>query len=375
MTGVQTCALPILEMDANMRQNILRKMGLKQAVSPEGLPMPTREGGKTLFPAQDMEAAATALINKYKPERPSMRVNVPEPIRLLDNFVQNQLKQRQRMEGQMLTDLVDETLTKQLGDMGKEFDPEITAALRDSVMTLVKGEKPKTGRRTPGIAELAPKPDAQGNISIPAIIPGRRLVINPAQLRQDAARVAEANTPIDLNLPEALDYLTAAQRFRNDSLSSYNAAMMKGRTRQTDAQRILDTGDSVFTDVERLVLGHAPRLKGEYEAMKVMLDDYKQVYSNTLPLLMTQGKRGGMEYYLPNEDLLRNAFKNADSLRQVANILGPDEQSANLLMKGTVDWLRGKGVVNNDGIVDPKDRKSTRLNSSHIPLSRMPSSA
>ena len=347
-----------MEMDNNMRQKVLSRMGLKQATAPDGTPLPTREQGKSLFQASDMEEAALALINKYKPERPSMRVNVPEPIRLLDNFVQNQLKQRQRMEGQMLTDLVDETLTKQLGDMGKEFDPEITAALRDSVMTLVKGEKPKTGRRTPGIAELAPKPDAQGNISIPAIIPGRRLVINPAQLRQDAARVAEANTPIDLNLPEALDYLAAAQRFRNDSLSSYNAAMMKGRTRQTDAQRILDTGDSVFTDVERLVLGHAPRLKGEYEAMKVMLDDYKQVYSNTLPLLMTQGKRGGMEYYLPNEDLLRNAFKNADSLRQVANILGPDEQSANLLMKGTVDWLRGKGVVNNDGIVDPKKIRS-----------------
>ena len=68
---------------------------------------------------------------------------------------------------------------------------------------------------------------------------------------------------------------------------------------------------SVFNDIERLVLAHAPRLKGEYEAMKVMLDDYKQVYSNTLPLLMTQGKRGGMEYYLPNEDLLRNVLPEA----------------------------------------------------------------
>mgnify|MGYP003342957024 CR=1 FL=1 len=29
----------------------------------------------------------------------------------------------------------------------------------------------------------------------------------------------------------------------------------------------------------------------------------------------------------------------------------------------------------NDGVLDPLDRKSTRLNSSHIPLSRMPSSA
>jgi hypothetical protein len=342
-----------MEADNNMRQKVLNRAGLMEATAPDGTPLPTRDKGQSLFPAQDMEDAVMALIKKYKPERPSMRISVPEPIRMLDSFVQNQLRQREQLERQTLTDLVDNTLSEQLA--GKEFDPELMKALRDSVMTLVKGEKPKGGKRTPGLAELAPKPDAQGNISIPAIVPGRRIVVNPEQLRQDAARLAEQQTRIDLNLPEALDYLTAAQRFRNDSLSSYNAAMMKGRTRQTDAQRTLDTGDSVFSDIEKLVLDHSPKLKGgAYDTLKMMLDDYKQVYSRTLPLLMTQGKRGGMEYFLPNEDLLRNAFKNADSLRQVTNILGPDEQSSSLLMKGTIDWLRSKNVLNADGIVDPK---------------------
>lgn len=347
-----------MEADNSMRQNILSRMGLKQATAPDGTPLPTREQGKSLFQAQDMEDAVLALIKKYKPERPSMRTPMPEPIRLLDNFVQGQLRQRERLEGQALTGLVDDALAEQIGAMGRDLDPEVLKAMRDSVMTLVKGEKPRGGRRTPGLAELAPKPDAQGNIAIPAIIPGRKIIINPEQLRQDAARIAESSTKIDLNMPEALDYLTAAQRFRNDSLSSYNAAMMKGRTRQTDAQRIMDTGNSVFNDVEKLVLGHTPRLKGEYDAMKTMIDDYKQVYDSSLPLLMSQGKRGGQEYLLPNEDLLRNAFKNAENLRSVTAILGPDEQSADLLMKGTVDWLRSKNVVNKDGLVDPKMLRS-----------------
>jgi hypothetical protein len=347
-----------MEADNNMRQNVLSRMGLKQATAPDGTPLPTREQGRSLFQAQDMEGAVLDLIKKYKPERPSMRTPMPEPIRLLDNFVQGQLRQRERLENQALTGLVDDALTEQIGAMGRDLDPEVMKAIRDSVMTLVKGEKPRGGRRTPGLAELAPKPDAQGNIAIPAIIPNRRIIINPEQLRQDAARIAEASTKIDLNMPEALDYLTAAQRFRNDSLSSYNAAMMKGRTRQTDAQRIMDTGDAVFRDVEKLVLGHTPRLKGEYEAMKTMIDDYKSVYDQSLPLLMTQGKRGGQEYLLPNEDLLRNAFKNAESLRSVAAILGPDQQSADLLMKGTIDWLRSKNVVNKDGVVDPKMLRS-----------------
>ena len=78
-------------------------------LAPDGTPLPTREMGKSLYPSQDMEEAALALIQKYKPERPSMKVSVPEPIRMLDNFVQGQLAQRQKMENQMLTQLVDET--------------------------------------------------------------------------------------------------------------------------------------------------------------------------------------------------------------------------------------------------------------------------
>ena len=344
-----------MEMDNKMRQNVLSRMGLKQATAADGTPLPTREEGKSLFESRDMEGAAMSLISKYSPERPSMRVAMPEPVRLIDNFVQSQIRQRERLERTSLQSLTDDAIDSQIATMGEAFkDPEILKALRSSVHALVRGDKPKGGRRAPGLAELAPSPDAQGNISIPALIPGRKIVINPQQIREDAARIAEANTKIDINIPEALDYLTAAQRFRNDSLAQYNAAMSRGRVRQTDAQRILDTGNAVFRDVETLILTHTPRLKGEYEALKVMIDDYKQVYDRSLPLLMSQTKKGGTEYLLPNEDLMRNAFKTAENLRDVSAILGNDPQSQKLLLNGTVDWLRTKGVVNKDGVVDPK---------------------
>ncbi len=343
-----------MEMDNRMRQSVLSRMGLKQATAPDGTPLPTRQDGKSLFQAQDMEPAVMELLKKYRPERPSMRVSMPEPIRLLDNFVQSQMLQRDKLQRDTLTNLVDETLSTQLGAVGRDIDPEVYKALRDSVLKLVRGDKVKTGRRTPGLAELAPTPDAKGNVAIPSVIPGRKIVINPQQLREDAERIAAASTKIDLNLPEALDYLTAAQRFRNDSLAQYNAAMSRGRTRQTDAQRIIDTGNAVFKDIEGLVLNHSPRLKGEYDAMKVVLDDYKNVYDKTVPLLLTQTKKGGQEYLLPNEDLLRNAFRTADGVKDVSAILGNDPQSQALMMKGTIDWLRTKGVVNKDGLVDPK---------------------
>ena len=347
-----------MEMDNDMRQKILSRMGLRQAIAPDGTLLSTREEGKSLFDSRDMEAAVMKLLSKYRPERPSAPVSMPEPIRLLDRFVQSQLAQREKLQRQALTSLVDETMAQQVGAVGQQVDPEVYKLLRDSVMGVVRGEKVKSGRRTPGLTELAPKPDAQGNVAIPGFIPGRKIIINPEQLRADADRIAVANTKIDLNLPEALDYLTAAQRFRNDSVGRYNSAMSRGRTRQTDAQRLLDTGDAVFKDIEGLVLGHAPRLKGEYDAMQVMLDDYKSVYDRTIPLLLTQSKKGGQEFLLPNEDLLRNAFKTADGLRNVITILGNDPQSQKLVLNGTIDWLRTKGVVNKEGLVDPKTIRS-----------------
>ena len=341
-----------MEMDANMRQNILKKMGLRQAVAPDGTPLPTRQDGKSLFPARDMEAAATALIEKYKPERPSLRVNVPEPIQMLERFVKGQQQARDALTDKMLTQLTDQTIAEQLGPLAKEMPADFQKALRDSVMQLVKGDTGKGAKRKVTLADIAAKPDSSGNIVVATGIPGRKVTVNPSQLQQDAARIAEANTGIDINVPEALDYLQSAQRFRNNSLSNYNAAMMKGRTRLTDAQRITDTGDSVFRDVEKLILDHAPKVKQEYEGLKMILDDYKAGYENSLPLLMTQKTRGGQEYYLPNEDLMATAFKNAERLKQLQITIGNNTQGKELLEKGAIDWLRSKPIFNNDGLID-----------------------
>lgn len=343
-----------MEMDAKMRGTALRKMGLKQATSPEGLPLPTREEGKSLFPAQNMEAAATALIKKYRPERPSMRVGTPEPVALLESFVKRQQAARERMTDQMLGQLTNQTITDQLGPYASQMPEDFQKALRESILQLVQGGKTKGAKRKVSLTDIAAAPDEQGNIAVATGIPGRKVYVNPEKLKKDAAMIAEANTGIDINAPEALDYLQAAQRFRNDSLARYNSAMMRGRTRLTDAQRILDTGDAVFRDVEKLILDHVPKIKQEYEGMKMIIDDYKAGYENSLPLLMTQKTRGGQEYYLPNEDLMRTAFKNADRLRQLQVTIGNSPQGKDLLEKGAIDWMTSKNIYTPEGLIDPK---------------------
>lgn len=343
-----------MEMDAKARGDILRRMGLKQAVSPQGLPMPTRDQGVSLYPARDIEAAAKELISKYTPERPSMSVQVPEPVRLLQKFVRTQEIAREKAEADMLVQLTDQAIADQLAGLGKTLDPDMLAGLRDAVLSAVRGEKPKTGRKTASLSELLPPPDAKGNISIRAIVPGRNIVINPAQLKADAARIAEANTAIDLNLPEALDYLQSAMRFRNQSVINYNGAMKRGSSRIQDSQRYIDTGNAVYKDIEKLILDNVPRIKQEYDGMKMVLDDYNAAYEKNLPLLLTQKTRGGDEFLLPNERLLQTAFSTGEGVKQLQLALSGSPQANSLLERGTIDWLRSKNVIGADGLVDPK---------------------
>jgi hypothetical protein len=197
-----------------------------------------------------------------------------------------------------------------------------------------------------------------GEQIIPTGIPGKSIRVNPKQIADDAVRIAEENTGININLPEALDYLAAAARFRNDSLARYNAAMSRGGTRLTDAQRLMDTGNAVYKDIEKLILDHVPKISREYDGMKNVLSDYRAGFEQSLPLLMTQRVGRGDAYLLGNEQLLQRAFQNAGNLRQLQVTMGGNPMFDSLLEKGAIDWLRSKGVVNQDGLVDPKRIRS-----------------
>ena len=347
-----------MEMSAGQRRGILRKMGMTEGMTEEGLPLATRQDGKSLFDSQDMEKSATSLIEKYRPERPSLSVQIPEPIRLLERFVASQQAARERMENDMLGQLTKQAIDEQFKLIGYRPGGEDEKAYIDAILSVVRGEKTKAGKRKATLAELAPAANEQGIVRFPTAIPGRKIEINPEKIRADAKQIAEANTQVDINVPEALDYLAAAQRFRNDSLNRYNTALQRGRTRLTDAQRYLDTGDSVYNDIENLVKEHVPKISKNYDELTTVLNDYRDVYQRNLPLLTTQKTKGGLEFALPNEALLQKAFQNADNLKQLQLTLQNTPQAESLLMRGTVDWLRTKGAVNKEGLVDPKQIRS-----------------
>jgi hypothetical protein len=360
---IRGAILSNIEMSEARKGSILRKMGMSEGVAEDGTLLSTRDptGLRSLFPSQDMESQAQQLIDKYYIKRPSKEAVIPEPIRLLKRFVDKQTAAREKMENDMLSQLVDNEVDTQLADMGlSNRDPELIKIAKNAARQVVgsateKVAKGKSGKGLLGISELKPSAgslDSEGNASIAM---GRTVIkINPAQIQADAKRIAEANVKIDINLPEALDYLASAQKTQTRFLTAYDNALSAGRVRETDAKVLKSTGETVFNEIENLVLNTVPKIKENYGELKDIFNHSRDVYQKTLPLLATKKAHGLDEYLVSNEKILQRAFDSAEHLNQLKTLLQNTPQSEDMLMRGTIDWLRNKKVVGDNGLVDPK---------------------
>lgn len=348
-----------MEMSAAGRKQALMDMGLTRAYSPQGLPLSTRAGdrgtGVSLFPSSDMESEALRILEKYQPSRGSGPTAIPEPIRKLRAFVVAQQNARDKAEKDSLRSLVDETVNSQLKDAPISLlaAPDNMQSIRESIdglmaYTVAVGKKKKSLLADWGGTPYA---DAEGNWTVPSGFSGFKLSINPSKLRADAKLMSQKDTQIDINMPEALDYLKSAQEFRNTAILRYNSALKRGG--ETLAQRQIDTSNEVYKDIEGLILSFVGRSGDQkISGMKNILKEYRDQFEQSLPLLISQKRIFEGPYTLPNEDVLTRSFSNARSLEQLQASLGQAPEVAGLLERGAIDWLRGKGVVNKEGLVD-----------------------
>jgi len=365
-----------MEMSAAGRKQALTDMGLTRAYSPEGLPLSTRAGargtGESLFPSSNMESEALRILEKYQPSRGSGPTAIPEPIRKLKAFVVAQQNIRDKAEKDALKSLLENTVNEQLakGPEGVQAYPELIEGIKRKVNEAMTGQAtPRKKTKNPTYEDIGqggkrPVPDPEtGNVLIPMGPPGYFVTINPGKLRADARMIAETKGSVDINMPEALDYLKSAQEFRNTAILRYNSALKRGG--ETFAQRQIDTSNEVYKDIESLVLsapytsqspGPRPIAGGfrnqKLGGMEKILKEYRDQFEQSLPLLISQKRISGGPYTLPNEDVLTRSFSNARSLEQLQASLGQAPEVAGLLERGAIDWLRGKGVVNKEGLVD-----------------------
>jgi hypothetical protein len=359
-----------MEADFGMRQKILSRMGMKRATNPDGTLADTRfrdgpDAGKSLpqYPAFNIEDSARSLVNKYYPARATKTLGgpVPEPIRILAGMVKATDQKRKDALNVALDSVIKQRVDEQLGN--RDIPADAYAKLLENVRLLVEPSSAKSKKlMDDALREINLLKSSKFNVEvgkneIPVAtgIYGKPIYINPEQVRLDSQLIAHNTSTIDLNLPEALDLLAAAQRARHDAVNSFNSSQMEGRgVRISDAQLLLDRGNAGFKDVENLVLSSIPKASQQYDTMKMVLDDYNAGFEQRLPLLLTSKRAGGRDFLLPNEDLMKTAFKTAENLRQLQITLGNNPQTASIIERGAIDWLRGKNVLTSEGLVDPK---------------------
>ena len=378
------------ELDVNMRKNIMRKLGLSQGVDKNGLPLPVRDQqGKSLLTASNIEQPAVDLLGYYDTllkGRTTMAAEMrrfitgSEPLNTLRKNVTEKIKARDAMEAKLVDNLLDDQIDEQLQNssimarvkMAAESgaSPESVAAEQQALnnikslaklltksqqsgTTLTRAEKSRLEAESGFGARVIPE---SGEIQI-RLGSKESLTFNPKSIAEDAKRIANAENAVDINIPEAIDYLEAAARFRNQALDKHNSVLAGSRqTRVVDADQYLALGNKVYDDFEKMILNNVPRLKQERNAMKTVLDDYRSVYEQRLPLLL--GRRsnegGATRYSVPNEQVLSVAFKSAEDVRTLSALIGNNPIGLNLLEKGTLNWLQSKNIFDKDGLISPR---------------------
>ena len=377
------------ELDVNMGKKILSRLGLGQGTDKNGLPIPVRdEKGQSLFPASNVEQPAVDLLDYYDKllkGRTTMSTEMrsfiakSEPLNTLRKNVTAKIKARDEMERTLVDDLLSNKIDEQLDNSPIMARIKMVAETGAAPETVAK--ELETLNNIKGLAKLLTKSQQKGvpltkaekarleaesgfgSLIIPETgevrirLGNETLSFNPKTIAEDARRIAAANNTMDMNIPEAVDYLQAAARFRNQALDKHNSVLAgKRATRIIDADQYLKLGNKVFDDFEKMILNNVPRLKKEREVMKMVMDDYRIVYEQRLPLIL--GRRvnegGATRYATPNEQVLAVAFKSAEDVRNLSALIGNNQLGIDLLEKGTLNWLQGKNIFDKDGLISPK---------------------
>jgi hypothetical protein len=369
-----------MELDVGMRKNMLRKMGLSQGIDKDGVPLPVRdETGKSLLPASIIETPAIELLKTYDSllkGRTTMSSEMrkfianSEPLNTLRKNIQAKITARDAMEAKLNEDLLvqkymdalqDTKLAAKMGGpLAKDFAAQDNKTVQDVLgnLRLILKDNPSAKDLTDikALGRSAQYNPETGDVRL-SMGKDDTLTMNVKNIGQDAKRIADANNPIDINVPEAIDYLEAAARFRNQSLDKYNAVLAGSRSsRTTDADQYRALGDKVFNDFEKMVLNNVPRMKSERDAMKMVLDDYRSVYEQRLPLIIgrKRNEAGTTRFSTPNEQVLSVAFRSGEDVRNLSAMIGNDPTGLQLLEQGALDWLQRKNIFDKDGLISPK---------------------
>jgi hypothetical protein len=335
-------------------QRMLRQRGLDVGLDKNGIPINTRDAdGKSLFPAVDVNRPLTEILGRFKLSKKNL---MPTPAPRIVNILGRYRASKAPSEEEILAQFQSIVKT-QMGERGYMAD-----SLINDITPIIQ----KVSRNR----KLTPE----------EIVVLRSKGISPEKIKETyemAVQAAEANVVVDLNLPEAVQLIDEAAKFRNSQMAYAEDAMMSRKMSKKDAEKAVNLGEQVYKDVENMVFKAFPKKMGAQwdEFNRLYRDYYADTYERFFPLIVSRTRgTGAGEFRLPDEAVVTEAFKNSDNMRSLVQILQPDRVAKNkdLLQRAMVDWLRTKGAIDtNTGLVNVGALRRIKSNEAAV-LQQMP---
>lgn len=325
------------------------KIGARQAVSPDGVPLPTRTMGTPLpqYSPREFEQFSRGLIAKFKltpNERIFVNQATPAPVQYINSLLKRYDNQIEQKSAASLTNLVKDYYVGSFKE-----GSNIAVSLRNNPDLLE--------RYAPNIDSL--KNFILGKESEASILRklGSDFPLPTEAQKKDMLKKAQEQArndfPFEITRPEALNMLESSLRYRNSAIAEYNKRMDFGIKRNS-AQQVLDTANALHGDVEKFVM----KSFGQDPALAQWMDKYDDIFRNgyekALPLLISR-RRGTEDFLLSSERVVAEALKSADNVRTLNAIMGPDNAKyQQSLLDAMYDKAYRSNVMDQDGLLDPK---------------------
>lgn len=335
-------------------QRYADRLGLRVQYDNTGVPMNARDAdGNSLFPSVDVGPQINNIIGRFKLSKKNIvPTQTPRIVNLLARYRASKQPSEQEVLGEFKS-----IVASQMGERGymadaivNEIAPIVQKLSRNKALT----QDEEIFLRTKGLS--------------------------PDKIKETygmAVEAAEAKVVVDLNLPEAVQLIDEAAKFRNGQIKFAEDAMLTRGMNKQKANDAIKLGEQVYKDIEDMVFKAFPQKMGANwdDFSKLYRDYYSDTYERFFPLMVSKTRgTAAREFSLPDEAVVAEAFKNSDNVRSLVQIMRPDQIAKNkdLIQRGLMDWVRSKGAVDaNTGLVNVARLKKIKADEAAI-LKQLP---
>jgi hypothetical protein len=295
-----------------------RPFGVRQATRVDGLPI---EG----IPAIPFQNFAIGFTKKYNlgPDNRWFGGEVPAPAKDISRIMSRVREQQEAALPKALDDLVHENLLK-AQTFYKNLRPEEQQAMRKT--------------------------------TVDGILRGVLQEPKDRAILEQAKKAAEKYADVDITLPEAMDLLLSAQRFKTHMFLKSQQDREFGIP-AASADQTKRFGDEVLRDVEDFIFKADRYGKGftEVPGVKELESTYRNItteaYDRLFPLLVTKRRPTG-EFMMGDEQVVREALKSRENLRALNSIFGDNPTYARYLEKAMLTRAYESGAIGKDGLLN-----------------------